>query len=70
MKKNIIILAVFGLITACSGGSKETKEEPQVDQEQIEAIEQSTQEVDALMDSSTKEVDSVQNEIDELFKEI
>lgn len=70
MRKSILLILLFGLMLACSGEKKESNETPQITEEEVEAIEQSTQEIDAVIDSSTQEIDTLQNEIDELLKEI
>ena len=70
MKKSILIIFLFGLIVACSGEKKESDEAPQITEGQVEVIEESTQKIDVMIDSSSQRIDTLQNEIDELLKDI
>jgi len=67
MIKKILTLTVIGLFFAACGGNTETTE---ATQEQIEAIEQSNQELDEVINSSTEEIDTLQSEIDNLLNNI
>lgn len=75
MKKNILVCSVLGLMMACSGETGKdqpagTIEVSQSQQEQIENIEQSTQKLEEVMDSTQVEIDTAQVEIDRLLNEI
>jgi hypothetical protein len=69
MKKNILLFPIIGLLFACSEGNQGT-ESPEISQEQIELMEQSTDDLDEVIYLSEEEIDEVQIEIDELLKKI
>ncbi len=70
MRKSIFLLPLLGLMFACSEGTNQTTETPDVSQEQIILIEQSTEDLEELILSSEEEIEAVQEEIDQLLNEI
>lgn len=67
MLKKILTVTIIGLFFVACGGNTETTE---ATQEEIEAIEQSNQELDEVINSSTEEIDTLQSEIDNLLNNI
>ncbi|MFA6868305.1 MAG: hypothetical protein WCQ79_03525 [Bacteroidales bacterium] len=67
MIKKLLIIPVLGLMFYACGGSSDTTE---VTEEQIEAIEESNQNLDNVIQSSEEEMDTLQQEVDRLLNNI
>lgn len=70
MKKLFLLVPIFGLLFSCSGEKKQTEQAAEDLQEQVESIEQSTQQLDEMMDSSADELEKTQAEIGSLLNNI
>lgn len=70
MKKYLLIIPIAGLMFACSGNSNNSDQNPEESQMQIEAVEESTQNLDETIESSEDEMIENQAEIDSLLNDI
>lgn len=70
MKKNLLIIALFGAMTACSEGKKEKEESSAIVKEQIQSINSSVEKLDKTMQSAEVEIKTKQSEIDSLLNDI
>ncbi|MEN8156385.1 MAG: hypothetical protein ABFS10_05495 [Bacteroidota bacterium] len=68
--KKILLVPALGILLSCTGGTGKSAEATKSSQEQIEAIEQSNQKIDMVMDSSEVIIDTLQGEIDEILNDI
>jgi peptidoglycan hydrolase CwlO-like protein len=67
MKKIFLMLPLLGLMLACSGRSSRDAEAEAALLKQAEAIEQSAQRMEEVIEASAQEIDALQGEIDELL---
>jgi septal ring factor EnvC (AmiA/AmiB activator) len=63
MKMRLLLIPVFGLMIACSGGTTD-------ESKSAEKIEQQVQKLEKEMKASEKDITEAQKEIDELLKDI
>ncbi|HOS15924.1 MAG TPA: hypothetical protein PKX15_02755 [Bacteroidales bacterium] len=67
MIKKLLVIPVLGLMFCACGGANESTEATDA---QIEAIEESNQNLDNVIQSSEKEIDTLQKEVDQLLNNI
>ncbi|MFW6095799.1 MAG: hypothetical protein ACOC2F_04455 [Bacteroidota bacterium] len=70
MKKRHLLIPVMALFISCSGGAGEEAGKTDNNAEQSEALQETTRQLEYVIDSSEKEMNTLQNEVDSMLNEI